>query len=293
MPLTLDVFRLLTWKALLGQTWALDRVFDSPSSPADIRVVEEREPFISVYVDDGDWGDSAAGYDSENKSIREMGGTVTLIIEVTVASPRSAQEVDNDEVPGMGGVSRINATDPALEMQMGLINRQVEEVLLSTNPANPWAEIWRRWINRVENVAVRRGGPGDTGQQPKPRFASRVYALKIDIIGEPVRGDSLDDPRWALWKAFIEAAEGDADLSGTAALIRAHIERPGGLPSWRIAQKELMTSKSAMQAIGEAPQEGFDEPPPGMEQPAGLDRITGDGGLDTGGLDTDVADENP
>ena len=54
MILGQDVLRLLTVKALKGRTWAGERVYDSPAQPADLKIAEERAPFIGVYTDDAD-----------------------------------------------------------------------------------------------------------------------------------------------------------------------------------------------------------------------------------------------
>jgi hypothetical protein len=268
MTLSLDVLRLITWKALLGKTWAVDRVFDSPSTPSDVRVEDEQEPFIAVYVDDADFDVASEG----EKSLMAGPGMVRLILEVAVGSPRSEAPTEGEDVPSMGGVTRINATDPALEIQMGLITRQALQALLSTNVNNPWSAIWREWVFNLTKVEVRRGGPGSTPDTPRPRVASRLVVLHVDTIGEPVRGDDLEEYR--VWQAFFTACEDDPHLAGVGAMIRAHIEKPDGpLPSWRREQKWLMTSKPTMVGIGLAPVDGFDETEP-LEEPPELTEVT-------------------
>jgi hypothetical protein len=264
----MDAIRIITWRALRGKTWAMNRVYDSPSTPADIRVEVEREPFIAIYVDDADQPEFEG----------EIGLTlrpnlVKLVIEVAIASPRNADTPATDEVAGVPG-TQISATDAALELNMGLIARQVVDALMSTNANNPWAELWRSFLaGGVHSVQIRRGGPGDKPNEPKQRFASRIIALTVDLIADPPRGADLN--AYKTWKSFIEACEGDENLAGVGALMRAHIEQPSGAqPDWRQGQKILLTTKHTMWALGVAPQEGFDEGLPGMEIAADLERVT-------------------
>src|SRR5512143_109458 len=74
--LVMDALRWLTVKSLRGRTWAGMRVFDSPATPADLRMETERAPFICVYVDDADL--TGIGTTAEI--------TADLLIEVAVAS---------------------------------------------------------------------------------------------------------------------------------------------------------------------------------------------------------------
>jgi len=251
----------VTQKALLDKTWAGSRVYDSPSMAADVRLESDNQPFIAVYVDDADFnppGDVYPNSGSDNRiSLTDAAGAVRLILEIAVGSPRTATGAAGEDLPDMGGVTRINATDPALELQMGLVTRQALQALLSTNVNNPWSEIWRHWVVTMTKIEVRRGGPGQEAT-PGVRYASRLVVIHADIIGEPVRGEDLAE--YAGWRTFFEAAEADPYLAGSAALIRAHIEKPGGpLPGWRIEQKHLATTKAVMIGIGEGPVEGFDE----------------------------------
>ena len=255
--LSMDVLRLITVQALRDKTWALGRVYDSPSTATDVRLEHDNEPFIAVYVDDADLNPAPENFGDELISLLEADDTVRLIIEVAVGSPRTTDDAETEDRPDMGGVSRINATDPALELQMGLVARQAMQALLSTNPNNPWSELWRLWVFRHKKTEVRRGGPGQEAT-PGVRFASRLIVLHLSIIGEPARGEALKVG--SVWNAFITAALATPELAGTAALIRAHIERDGGpLPQWRIEQKHLQTSKRTMVDIGIGPVEGFDE----------------------------------
>ena len=78
MILGQDVLRLLTVKALKGRTWAGGRVYDSPAQPADLKIEEERAPFIGVYTDDAD-------ADTQDDSLHNPDARVYLTIECAVA----------------------------------------------------------------------------------------------------------------------------------------------------------------------------------------------------------------
>lgn len=282
MNLSMDVLRWLTVRAIRGRTWAMDRVFDSPSTPADIRTATEREPFISVYCDDSTWGGEGREFGAGLHDLYP--GTSQLVIEVGVASPRYFNENDDPVEPGTEGahmVTQLNATDEGLEAQIGLISRQAMDALMSTNETNPWAELWRELVaGQVTKVQILRGGPSGEGDRAKPRYASRVTIITCGTLGEPMRGEELD--RFPFWKKFFDACDGDEEFEGLATLVRAHIERPTGtLPDWRLAQKYLTITEAGARSLGIAPVAGFDVPTP-FEHPAGpIDRISlsGEGGL--------------
>jgi uncharacterized protein YndB with AHSA1/START domain len=105
MTLSLDVWRLITQKALLDKTWAGARVFDSPSMAADVRLEADNQPFIAVYVDDADFnpaGDVYANSGADNRiSLTDAAGAVRLILEIAVGSPRTATGAAGEDLPDM------------------------------------------------------------------------------------------------------------------------------------------------------------------------------------------------
>jgi hypothetical protein len=273
--LSMDVLRLIAVRAISGRTWAGDRVFDSPATPTDIRTETDRQPFIAIYVDEADVDASMT------RSIHTP-CTARLVIEVGVASPHrfTEGEAPSADVPGGGpGVSMLNATDHGLELQIGLISQQAIDALTSTKEDSPWAAMFLGLVtSQVEKVEIRRGGP--INQQPSlktpPRFASRITVLHLGILGQPPRGADLAQYPW--WETFFEAAAVDPKLANVAQLIRLHIVNPTGvLPDWRLAQKLMTLSASGAHALGIAPINAPDEPPPGLEEAPGLDTITFDG----------------
>lgn len=254
--LVLDVLRWITVRALMGNTWAGSRVFDSPSQPADMRAETEREPFIAIYVDDADL-----------VFLPEGGGMVApepfmirLVIEVGVVSPRAFGE-EQGEAPGGGTVTSLNATDEGLEAQIGFITRQVQQTLLTTKSTNEWAELWRVLTGgQIHRLEIRRGGQGDEDRGPRPRFASRVSTYHLSTLADPVRGVVLDadELEYEFWRDFLDLCEREDEMQGLGEIVRAHLESPSGaLPEWRMAQKYLGVSRETIRALGIAPAEGW------------------------------------
>jgi hypothetical protein len=249
-----DVLRLLTVKALRGATWAGPRVYDSPAQPADMNIVNGRAPFIGVYTDD-------AEIDLDGQSLHNGTAHIHLLIECAAA--------DKITVAADGGAPATGAekmtlaqTDEGLELIIGFVARQAVQALMATG--NPWAELWRQFTTPGrERVEIRRGGPGQDRQESAIRYASRIMRMTLIVLADPVYGEGVLS---GFWPTFLRTCDADAELAGTAALIRAHFETEPGLPSWRVAQKQGTYTHDAMMALGIAPLPivvpDEEEPPP-------------------------------
>lgn len=255
MILAMDILRWVTLQALLGQTWAEQRVYDSPAEPVDVRIKEEQAPYISVYTDDAD----VTFIDPVNNVTYNIGSApadVWLVIEVavnepiTVEDPRENQLTDSDAdstLPAIG----LAATDQGMEATIGFISRQVNQALLATD--NPWADLWRTLAKPTE-VQVRRGGSAQQEQgRPYIRFASRVMRYKCEVLMDPVYGAGLGDSD-SFWSKLIALMLTRPDLTGLAELIRDHFVTPATLPSWRIAQKQLALTDEGIRGLFHTPQ---------------------------------------
>jgi hypothetical protein len=247
MILGQDVLRLLSVKALkAGQTWPGDRVYDSPTTPADLKIEEERAPFIGVYTDDAD-------VDLEGDSLHNPDARVYLTIECAVADqvvvPPKPPESNAHGPPGVGQTITLAQTDAGLELSIGFIAQQALQALLAVD--NPWAELWRQFtVAGRSRVEVRRGGPGQQQQQSAIRFASRIMRMQLTVLADPVYGEPI--PK-GFWQDFFDLAEKDEELGGIAALIKAHFETTPPVPSWRIEQKRGTYTLRGLTALGIAP----------------------------------------
>jgi hypothetical protein len=255
LTLSLDLLRWLSVRAIRGRTWALDRVFDSPSTPADIRTETEREPFIAVFVDNADYevGDFPGIMLPRNADIQ-------LVIECGVASPQrftdegDPVELDVPDPRGTFTVTQLNATDAGLEAQIGFLTRQALQALLSTSDSNPWSELWHHYTaHQLAKIDYRRGGPATTEQTTAVRYASRITCLHFStLLAEPPRGADLND--YPFWSGAIAAFKADEEYAELGQLLEMHIINPTGpLPDWRLAQKLMNLPKVAVRAIGIAP----------------------------------------
>jgi hypothetical protein len=260
MNLGMNVLRLLAVRAIRGNTWAEERVYDSPATPADIRVQTNRETYIAVYVDSGD-------ANLKDNTTLTAPGSADLVIEVGVASPQRFDQAGNpvgDETPAPRAgstVTQLNATDEGMEMTIGLVAHQAMQALVSTKATNPWAELFRMLtVAQYENLSIRRGGPvNETPNKPTPRFASRIVIIRCGMIADPPRGVPMEPGTF--WPTFLDATKDDPELAGVSSLIRAHIEPPtGALPDWRQAQKLLTLTNEGAHSLGMAPLRLADDP---------------------------------
>ena len=259
MNLSMDALRWVTVKALRGRTWAGLAVYDSPGQPADLRMETERAPFIGVFTDDADF-DLAAEPSANAESLYDGGGTVYLVIEVSVAGqmedvPTRAEEEDADPIDpdfdrAVKDRGTLAATDAALEARIGFIARQAVDALCA--PDNPWAELWRMLAPGRGKVSIRRGGSGQDPDQPAQavRFASRIIRIDCQVLAEPVRGEP--QPEGGFWRMFLEAAAHDADLAGLADVVSDHLE-DANVENWLVQQRGMMATAKGVRGIGIGP----------------------------------------
>lgn len=251
MILGQDILRLLTVKALLGRTWAGTRVFDSPAKPADLTIEQERAAFLGVYTDEAD-------HDLDGQSFWNPDATVYLLIECATADritvPGKPNGSGPTEPPAGETTITLSQTDQALELVIGMLARQVVQALLATDQNNPWAELWRLFTSPGRSrVEVRRGGPGQEGQQSAIRYASRIMRMSLKVIADPVYGEGI--PK-GFWTRFFEVAEADTqDLAHIVPIIKAHFETEPGVLSWRVEQMRGTYTTPGLHSTGITPVE--------------------------------------
>jgi hypothetical protein len=251
MILGQDVLRLLTVKAIrAGHTWAGDRVFDSPAQPADIKIEQDRDPFIAVYTDDAD-------IDLESDSFHNPDARVYLLIECACADvvrvPARPPDSNAKAPPGVERTIRLSQTDEGLELAIGCLAQQCIQALLADND---WAELWRIFTSCGRHrVETRRGGPGQQAQQSAIRFASRIMRMQLTVLADPVYGEGIPH---AFWNKFIATAEADPDLgagdeNSIVALLKNHFHTVPTLPSWEIERRRGTWTRQGVAALGIAP----------------------------------------
>jgi hypothetical protein len=223
------ILRATTRKALLGRTWAEDRVFDSAITEIDQTVTETRRPLIVVTTDDEEG-------QVDGRDILGSMRTLDLVIEVAVATFVRTED---------GGVSiTLPDTDEGLEVTVDLMCRQVIRALQSAD--GDWPALWRRLVPSVRSVQQRRGADTKGGI----RFAARQIVLAVapladplNLPDEPVEGD--------VFAAFLALADADTEIEPLAQVIRAALSED--VPDWRLAQALLGLSDPEAEIMGIAP----------------------------------------
>lgn len=233
MSLTALAVRIATIRALMGRTFAEDRVFDSKINPVNLVAMNEKKPVIIVTTDDDN-------VDITGKDLRAGDHKLELVIEVAVTQKIEVQ-VENDQTTE---VLSIPATDAGLEATVGLLGWQIAKALSADG--GEWGDLWRSVVTNVHSVSSRRGADDENGV----RYAARQYIYSIDHIAEPTPGDVLDAGYG--WGRVIAAFKADADLANLGKMIEAEITKGDYLP-WEIARGQLGLANDAAELIGVKP----------------------------------------
>lgn len=248
-----DILRLLTCRVLRGQTFAGNRVFDSPAQPADLKIAEDRAPFIAVYTDDAD-------ADLQDQSFNLADTRVYLLIECACVAGAEKNPDMTDEQKKLA--VELAHTDEALELAIGILSRQCIQAF---QDHTPWAELWKKFTSTGRHrVEVRRGGPGQQSQQTAIRFASRIMRMQVNVLSDPVYGESTETT--GFWKQFVALAEKDDELGfrpdptsddpnpqSVIELIRSQWETNPPAPQWRVDQRRGLWTNRALHSLGITP----------------------------------------
>lgn len=190
--------RMATRKALIGATFAQERVFDSAITEIDMTVVEKRKALIVVTTDDEEGS-------VDGRDILGADRTIDLVIEIAVAT---MVKTDTGTVE-----VTIPDTDEGLEVTIDLMCRQVIRVLQAGT--GPWADLWRRLAVSVSRVVQRRGADARQGV----RFAARQIVLTLTTISDPIAPPTTGMPLFD----FLAMADADDELSPVAMILRAEL----------------------------------------------------------------------
>lgn len=214
--------RMAAVRALRGRTLVGDNVLDSQIGALDVGAdgslrTEEDRPFISVYTHSGKT--TATGLRALNGN-----GPTEFLFEagITAAMTETDPETGVSQLVGIG----IPATDPAFELHLDLVARQIADAL--NDPDNEWADIWRACVHSVQSVERERTS-GDGGGV---RLAAQQIKVVADLFPDPATGATLADTHpLALFLAKADA-EGDAVLDEATEAMRAALT--GNAPQWKL-----------------------------------------------------------
>ncbi|MEI2386037.1 hypothetical protein [Breoghania sp. JC706] len=230
MSLVCLLLRLSTVKALSGATWAGEAVRDSEIAPIDAAAAEEKQPFISVYVDEG--RSQPVGRDLF-EGVAEM----TLVLEFGITAQMSVRDEDGREITEQG----MPVTDAGLELTLDVLHRQAFAALM--DPENEWADLWRSIVSKVVAVDILRGAKADGG----PRFAGRQVKVHCKTLRDPAVGAALT----GIWPKALALIAGDAELAFLEPVIRGLVA--GDLPEWQIDQARRGLSADEARALNLTP----------------------------------------
>ncbi|MBB4042017.1 hypothetical protein GGR34_003702 [Microvirga flocculans] len=214
MSLVSFAIRICGERALVGKTYAEDRVYDSQIVPVDQTVPTESEPMIILSTDD------------DKSDVREwdlLRGSreLEVVFEMVLATFVLAKGKNGEQEIEI----KIPHTDSGMEASLGFMQRQVMRALM--DPLDPWAELFKEFTGRVIRTMGRRGASSEQGV----RFAAKQLVLVCDPIPEPDFGEKI--PPDSPWGRLIALMEADPNLVIYAQVLREEIENGDDLPSWR------------------------------------------------------------
>ena len=225
IPLAL---RIITVKALRGQTYAQDRVLDSNLDAIDLTVTKDKSPVIVVSSDDEEFSN-----ENGKLTLTAADRRVDIVIESAVASMVETDDGAQQLV--------IPHTDAGIEAILGIMGRQMMRALLT--PQTPWSDLWRRVVVSVPKVMIRRGASAEQGV----RFAARQMVMTCHTLHEPDFGRPIGAGEF--WDDLLTLMAADTDLADLGRIIRGEIEGPT-LASYDAVAATLGISRGAVEKIG-------------------------------------------
>lgn len=241
--------RLITVQALLGKTWAGQRVEDSAILPIDELADDHPKPFIAVYTDD-------ASHDIAGRNVMTAQGTVSLTIEIGATAKTRIRLDDGSTVTE----DAFAPTDGAIEYMLDMIERQALSVM--TTDDGVWPEMWRRFAMSIKHKSSVRGASNKDGS----RFAGRQIIMQVKTPADPMVG-APPGPIWSDLLAILDAAP---QLTPIAVAIRSAIDQSRPIPHWqslRGMQGLSLQEARAMQLTPDVTLEGANPTPDIVPQP--------------------------
>jgi len=236
MSLVSLALRIAVTEALKGRTLAEGRVVDSELAAISDLIGGEPAPIIVVSVDDASGERDKAGL-----SLLDAADEIGLLFEIAIASRVTAEAIDGE---GATSLIAIEPNSKGLEASLDILWRQVSRALLTPLAGEPWGEIVRGLILKLNRFQMKRGGEADGS-----RVATRFYLLSVEPIAEPDFGRPATD----VWVDLLAAMERTVGLAEMAAVLRAAIEQPAGLADWRVVQARHGITEAEVRALGIAP----------------------------------------
>lgn len=240
MSLVAYALRTTLRQALLGQTAAEDRVFDSLIAAIPSFAGEGVRPLIIVSADDDE-----GKLRCRNARLEANERQQTIIVEMAVA--------DAVTIAAGSATAEIPHTDEGLELTLDLLRHRVWRVL--TDPMNPWSDLFRSFLGEGHRYFTRRGADDTKGAL----FAARQLVIVCDPMPEPVRGQATTPG--TVWGDFLALMRETDGLSAYADVLAAELTGEP-LEAWQILQARLGVEAAAARALGYGALPGGEAEPP-------------------------------
>ncbi|MDQ0510883.1 hypothetical protein [Ancylobacter amanitiformis] len=225
MSLVAIATRIAMVNALEGKTSA-GFVLDAPKEPIDSL---GEKPVIAVYT-------GAIKFTPGGRGLYgEFGRPTTMEMVLQLYLPAG-----NVVVEGLG----LNVSDAGAGFGMDLLWRQVTDAL--SDPTSAWAEIYRLLVQSYSSFSSQ---PVLVENERGQRYPCREIHLGCDVIQEPTMGMPLN----ANWQKIDAALRTQPETIPVADVIKAVIERPADLPTWRAIQAREGMSDAEIRAVAIGP----------------------------------------
>lgn len=253
MSLVSFATRLIICRCIKGKTFAGDNVLNAPVEPLDHVLAVESAPTVpTIAVFSGQAKAKAAGRDM-------TGGQRELGISIQIFCPTQAVVTVND-VP-----LAFEARGPGAAALLDFTWRQVAAALVLENGV--WPKLFADFVAGIDDIVATPVLYEIAKTDKGPRVPAMEYDIGCRVMNEPKFGVPLANH----WLRLDQAMRAEPELIPMANLIKDLIEKPNGMPGWRVTQAALGLSDDAIRASGLAP-----EDPTEPEEAAELSETDGD-----------------
>jgi hypothetical protein len=249
MSLVSFAVRLIVTRAVTGRTFAGARVLNSPVEPLEDLLATDAPatPLIAVFT-------GLDEHEAEGRDLRGGRNKLTLTIQVLIP-PKLA----------VGGLD-FDARGPGAAAVLDFTWRQIARALAVET--NPWARLFTTFVARIESItATPVLYEVDEVRESRIRIPACEYVLAYHTLAEPMWGRPLA----FAWADLDAAMRTEPELIPLAGLVKDLIEKPDGMPDWRVVQAAFGWSDADIRACGLAPADATEAgEPPELAEPDGI-----------------------
>jgi hypothetical protein len=229
MSLVAQAMVMTVTRALRGQTWAADRVYEQPINPLKFALSgpdNGGKPMLAVYVE------HTTG---APRGLELQHGIQSMCIKIVAYVPPVVRVVEGGET--------LAFNNDSAALVLNLMQRQVLNHLQTGN--TPWVQLFRKLS---AGASERKSRFLLIEFEDGVRLPSAEMTIDLQCAPEPNIGEALKGP-WLTLDGLLRG-EGEGEI---ADLIKASVEAGGQVPDWALLQAQLNLSDEAYLASGLAP----------------------------------------